>query len=74
MTTPLTVTRVDSHRVDCRRGDKLLAYAIQDAFGWVVLARRGGRIRCVRRFDHGPAAWRAGRLPKWLWRAASGVA
>ena len=47
------LTQPDSHRIEARqhRLGPVLAYAVADAWGWALLARRDGRLRTVARVD-----------------------
>lgn len=51
--TDLAVISVDTHRLDLRFGRRILAYAVNDAYGWVLMARpyRKSRVKAFDRFE-----------------------
>jgi len=61
----LTITQVDTHRLDLRYHGRLLAYAIRDLWGWSLLQTYNGEIRQTERVDEAPEPW---PLKDWVAR------
>jgi hypothetical protein len=51
----LALVRVDTHRMDLRYDDRLLAFAVWDLYGWSLLQRRNALLRQVDRVEDTPS-------------------
>jgi len=80
--TSLVITRIDPWRVDATVDGRLVAYAIQDAYGWALMRRvlreRRGVLQDViatvaRVVDYGSTARRDARVGERLAEVAAGA-
>jgi len=67
----LTITQVDTHRMDLRFHGRLLAYAIRDLWGWSVMQLINGELRQVDRVEDAPSlSRRSSAIPRTIRRLA----